>query len=133
MGKVAPIDVDSETVHPMLRGFAGQVKKSLLDLAQHLLNLSPLDNFAGQLYEGTIGATTEVKITNRLKSVPRGKIVIFNQGGQVEDGSTPNTKDFLYLENTGASPRDCQGFLLFIAINAAYWYRFYYGQGQSEV
>lgn len=103
MAKIAPFDVDSETVHPMLRGLATQVKKALNDIAQHLLSLSPLDNFSGFSYEGTIAAGAEVTIVNRAKKVPTGMLVLFSQFGTVQAGDTDWSKDFVYLKNAGAS------------------------------
>lgn len=103
MAKIAPFDVDSDGVHPMFKPFATQVKKAFIDIAQHFLNLSPIHNFNGFLYEGTIPAGTEIQLVNRAKTVPTGKIVIFNQGGYVEDGATANSKDFVYLRNPGVA------------------------------
>lgn len=103
MAKILPADIDTEAVHPMFRDFATQVKKALTDFAHHLLNLSPLDNFSGFVYEGTIAAGVEVKIINRAKKVPMGRLVILCKGGQVEDGPTAWSKDFVYLKNAGAS------------------------------
>lgn len=102
MAKINPFDVDSESVHPMIKDFATQVKNAFRDLAGHLLNLSPTDNFSGFLFEGTISAGAETKITNRCKKVPTGYLVIYSKGGNPEAGPTAWSKDFVYLKNGGA-------------------------------
>lgn len=111
MAKITPADIDSKNIPPMIEGFATQVKKALTDIAQHLLNLSPLDNFSGFIYEGTVAVSAEVKIKNRAKKVPRGYIVVFCQGGTVQAGTTAWDKDFVYLLNISAvSPAVCRVF-----------------------
>lgn len=103
MAKIPPFNIDSLTAVKNVPAFARQVKKSFIDLGQILLNLSPTDNFNGFMFEGVIGATTETKITNRLLKVPTGYLIIFCQGGSVQAGNTDWSKDFVYLQNDGAT------------------------------
>lgn len=96
MAKITPFDVEEG------QGLGRQVRKAFIDLAQHLLNLSFVDNFKGLQWEGVIPASTEVKIPHRLKRVPSGYVVTFCQGGTIQAGSTPWDVNFVYLTNISA-------------------------------
>lgn len=102
MARIPPIDIDSQNVPSGVGNFAIQVKKAFQDLLRILINLSPLENFTGFPYEGTLAAGAEAKITNKLKIVPSGYIIYFCQGGIVQAGDTVWTKDFVYIKNVSA-------------------------------
>lgn len=103
MAKITSFDVDTQSIAQDPVSFATQVKKALFDIAGHLVNLSPFDNFSGFKYEGEIPASTEVRIKNRAMRVPEGYVVTFCKGGAVQAGDTAWSKDFVYLKNPGGS------------------------------
>lgn len=104
MAKITPFDVDDISSSNSALGFARQVKKAFIDLASILLNLSFQDNFKGFWWEGTIPASTELKIPipTAFKRTPAGYVVTFCQGGTLQAGATPWSGDFVYLTNISA-------------------------------
>ena len=74
------------------------------DLSIGLRRLSFEDNFESFEYRGTISATTEVVVGNKLNFIPSRYIVLDSTGGAVVGrGPTVWDKDKLYIKNYSAT------------------------------
>jgi hypothetical protein len=81
-----------------------KLKELLVELATGMQRLDLNNNFEGFQEDTTILAMNELKIRNKLQYIPTKYIIIDQEGGSlVTRGSTPWTKDFLYMENHGSA------------------------------
>jgi hypothetical protein len=88
-----------------LQSLKGDIAALVKELENGLRKLTPTDNFSGFTTTVTIPATSEARITNQLKSVPTGYIILEQTSGNnvVSKGDTPWTTNFLYITNNGSS------------------------------
>lgn len=100
MAKIPPFDIDARGSDHT--SFMEQVRKSFVSLQNILLNLSPQDNFKSFVWEGSIAATTEQKIRNKIGVIPLGRLVVRGNGVIISDGTTTWTKDYVYIKNESA-------------------------------
>ena len=77
------------------------------ELGVGLTRLSFDDNFESFEVDVTIEATSELEIRNQLRDAIPSKRVVIAGGtgaGDIVDGDTEWTTNFVYLKNTSASP-----------------------------
>lgn len=88
-----------------LQSLKGDISALVKELENGLRKLTPSNNFSGFTTTVTISATSELRLTNQLKTVPTGYIILEQTSGNnvVTKGDSPWTTDFLYLKNNGSS------------------------------
>ena len=82
------------------------LKSTVSELRAGLQSLTPIDNFKGFLWEGTITANTEVIIPNKMvdRSVPKYFNVLSISGvNDLVKGVAPWTNNYVTLKNHNAT------------------------------
>ena len=88
----------------------------LREMALGLNKLSFIDNFNAFKTVITIPASSEIQIRNQLRSkeIPTERFIVRGGTGcgNIVDGDTEWTNEFLYLKNTGGSAVTCTVFFI---------------------
>lgn len=88
-----------------LQSLIGDIAALVKELEIGLRKLRPQDNFSGFFTEVTISANSEARITNQLKTVPSGYIILSQTSGNnvLTRGDTEWSNNFVYIKNNGST------------------------------
>lgn len=79
--------------------------KTLRELYTGLQFLKLTENFNAFKITVVIPATSELRIRNELRGrIPTERLIVRSDSGDVMDGDTPWSIDYVYLKNTGGTP-----------------------------